>query len=183
MSRFNTKTICRIGIMAALYVLLNMVSIKAGNLRITFASLPVVTTALLFGPVESVMVALLGEFINQLLGYGITVTTVLWVIPPAIRGLVVGLAAMGPRHTERPLESRPVVCYAACVAAALCTTVSNTLVMAIDALIYGYYSKAVVFADLAWRLASGMIIAVIIATVAMPLALLLRRQGFRRQAL
>ena len=66
MSKFNTKALCRIAMLAALYVLLNnTIAIKAGNLRITFASLPVVLSALLFGPVESALTALLGEFINQ----------------------------------------------------------------------------------------------------------------------
>ncbi len=177
MSKFNAKTICRIGVLAALYVLLNMVSIKAGNLRITFASLPVVATALLFGPLESVLVALFGEFLNQLLGgYGITATTALWLLPPAIRGLIVGTAA----SALRPLESRPAACYGVCVLAALATTAANTAVIAVDALLYGYFTPALVVGDLAWRLVSGMVIAVVIATVAMPLAGLLRRQGLAR---
>lgn len=183
MSRFHPRTICRIGVMAALYVLLNMVSIKAGNLRITFASLPVVTAALLFGPLEAVLIALLGEFLNQLLGgYGITATTALWLLPPALRGLAVGACADAfHRSTGQTLEQRGVACYGVCVAAALLTTVSNTLVIAVDALIYGYYSPALVLGELAWRLFSGMVIAVVIATVAMPLAGLLRRQGAARE--
>lgn len=182
MSRFNTKALCRMAMLAALYVLLNnTVAIKAGNLRITFASLPVVVSALLFGPVESALTALLGEFINQLLGgYGITATTALWLIPPAVRGVVVGMAAMALRHTERPLERRPVLGYAVCVLGALCTTVSNTLVIAVDALVYGYYSRAYVFGELAYRLGSGVLIAVIVATAALPIAGLLRRQGLAR---
>ena len=74
MSKFNTRTLCRVAMLAALYVLLNnTIAIKAGNLRITFASLPVVLSALLFGPLESAVTALVGEFINQLIGgYGIT---------------------------------------------------------------------------------------------------------------
>lgn len=93
MSKFNTRTLCRVAMLAALYVLLNnTIAIKAGNLRITFASLPVVLSALLFGPLESAVTALAGEFINQLIGgYGITATTALWLIPPAVRGVVIGM--------------------------------------------------------------------------------------------
>ncbi|MDD3346359.1 folate family ECF transporter S component [Oscillibacter sp.] len=182
MSKFHVRTICRIGVMAALYVLLNMVSIKAGNLRITFASLPVVTAALLFGPLEAVLVALVGEFLNQLLGgYGITATTALWLVPPALRGLAVGFGAdVFSRRGTQTLESCPAACYGVCVAAALLTTVSNTLVIAVDGLVYGYYTPALVLGDFAWRLVSGMVIAVVIATVAMPLTGLLRRQGLGR---
>lgn len=178
MSGRNAKALCRIAAMAALYVLLNTVAIKAGNLRITFASLPVVVTALLFGPLESAAAALMGEFFNQLLGtYGLTATTVLWLIPPAVRGVVIGLAALGFRRTERPLECRPAVCYTVCVLAALATTAVNTAVMALDAVLLGYYTRAYVFGALLYRLGSGVVIAVIIAAAAMPLVRLLRRQG------
>lgn len=178
----STKALCRTAVMAALYVLLNTVAIKAGNLRITFASLPVVVTALLFGPLESAAAALTGEFFNQLLmsGYGITATTPLWLIPPAIRGAAVGLAARVFRRTGRPLEDRPPLCCAVCVLAALATTAVNTAVMALDAVIFGYYTRAYVFGALVYRLISGVVIAVVITAAALPLVRLLRRQGVGR---
>lgn len=176
----NILRLCRISVMVALYVLLNMVAVKAGNLRITFASLPVVVSALLFGPIEAVLAAFFGEFGSQLLSYGLAPTTVLWLIPPAVRGLVVGAAAGASWRTGRPLESRPWAGYAACILAALATTGANTLAIWADSLIYGYYSPAVVFGAIAVRLVTGIITAVIIATVALPLAGLLRRQGLAR---
>lgn len=87
---------------------------------------------------------------------------------------------MAFRHTDRPLERRPVQAYAACVLAALCTTLSNTAVIALDAWICGYYSRAYVFGELLYRLGSGVLIAVIVATAALPMAALLRRQGLAR---
>lgn len=182
MSKFHARTMCRVAVLAALYVLLNMVSIRAGNLRITFASLPVVVSALLFGPLEAALAALLGEFLNQMLSYGFTATTALWLVPPAIRGLIVGAAAMGLWKSGRPLESRPVLCGGVCVLAALGTTAANTLVIWLDSVLYGYYTAVYVFGDLLYRLGSGTVIAIIIATVAMPLTALLRRQGLARQA-
>ncbi len=178
--RFDTRSLCRMAILVALYVLLNMVSIRAGNLRITFASLPVVVSALLFGPLEAALVALFGELANQMLSYGFTATTVLWLIPPAVRGLAVGAAAVRLWRGGRPLESRPVAGYVVCCLAALATTVTNTLVIWLDSVLYGYYTPVYVFGDLAVRLATGLVAAVIVATVAMPLAGLLRRQGLAR---
>ena len=62
MSRFNTKSICRIAILAALYVPLAVfVAIQIGNVRISFGSLPVVVSALLCGPVEAILVAGIGD--------------------------------------------------------------------------------------------------------------------------
>ena len=181
-SRFNTRTICRIAIMAALYVLLTMVSVKMGNLHITFASLPVVVTAALFGPVEACTVALLGEFLNQMLTYGFTATTVLWLIPPALRGLIIGAAALRLMKSSRPLESRPVLLYAVCAGAAVCTTACNSAVIWLDSVIYHYYTFAYVFGDMLIRFVTGMITAVLVATLAIPLLRFLRRQRFMRPA-
>ena len=177
-SRFNTRTICRVAIMAALYVLLTMISVKMGNLHITFASLPVVVTAVLFGPVEACVTALMGEFLNQMLSYGFTATTVLWLIPPAVRGLIIGAAALRLMKSGRPMDSRPAVFYTACAGAAVCTTVCNTAVIWLDSVIYHYYTFAYVFGDMLVRFVTGMITAVLIATVAIPLVRFLRRQRF-----
>ena len=94
--------------------------------------------------------------------------------------MVIGMAAMALRRTDRPLERRPVLGYAVCVLAALCTTAANTAVIALDAWIYHYYSRAYVFGELVYRLGSGVLIAVIVATVALPMSALLRRQGLAR---
>ena len=57
-------------------------AVNIGTVRISFASLPTVVMALLFGPVDAVFTALIGEFCKQLLTYGITYTTVFYLIPP-----------------------------------------------------------------------------------------------------
>ena len=174
-SKLETKSVCRMAILAALYVLLTMVSIRAGNLHITFASLPVVASALLFGPGEAAVTALLGEFLNQMLSYGFTLTTGLWLIPPAVRGLVVGVCAARFWKTGKPLENRPAAYYLACVVGALATTACNTAVIWLDSVIYHYYTPAYVFGDTLLRLVTGMTTAICVATVAMPVARLLRR--------
>lgn len=176
MSKIKTKTLCLVAILSALYVLLNLVSVRAGNLRITFASLPVVVSALLLGPIPAAMVALLGEFLNQMLSYGFTATTVLWLFPGALRGVVIGLAALAFQSGGRPLEQRPAACYGVCAAAALATTVCNTAVIWLDSVLYQYYTFVYVFGDLLMRLVTGLATAAVIATVAMPLTRLLRRR-------
>jgi ECF transporter S component (folate family) len=174
--RIATARICRTAVLTALYVLLTMVSVRAGNLHVTFASLPVVVCALLFGPAEAGTVALLGEFLNQMLSYGFTATTVLWLLPPAVRGLIIGAAAVRALRSGRPLELRPAVFYAVCVCAAAVTTICNTAVIYLDSRIYHYYAFAYVFGDAAVRFVTGMITAAVVATVSMPLVRLLRRQ-------
>ena len=88
MLKSRTHTLCLVSVLAALYVPLSIfVAVQMGNVRISFGSLPVVVSALLLGPVEAVAVAMVGEFFKQLLTYGITATTVLYLIPPAPAGI------------------------------------------------------------------------------------------------
>ena len=178
-SQFHVRQMCRIAVMAALYVPLALyVGVKVGNVHITFGSLPVVVAALLWGPGESFLVAAIGEFFTQLLNYGLTATTILYVIPPALRGVVIGVAAVWLwQHRGVHLECNRVLCYLVCIAAAVVTTTSNTVVIAVDSIIYGYYSAAYVFGTLLWRFAVGMINAVVISTVAMVLVSQVRLLG------
>ena len=86
---------CYAALLAAMYLPLSLyAAVQVGNVRISFGSLPVVAAALLFGPVDAVIVAMVGEFYKQLLTYGITYTTVLYLIPPALQGLVVGISLL-----------------------------------------------------------------------------------------
>ena len=85
--RLGVRTICTVGILAALYVPLAIyVAVQIGNVRISFGSLPVVIAALLFGPLEAILTAMIGEFFKQILTYGFAYTTFLYLIPPALRG-------------------------------------------------------------------------------------------------
>ena len=180
-SNHAVRRICLTGMLSALYLALNLVGFRAWSFHITFASLPVVVGALLLGPVEGVLIACIGEFFNQTLSYGITVTTALWLIPPAVRGLTVGAAAAALGRGERRLDQRPVLCGAVCMGAALLTTASNTGVMYLDSVIMGYYSFAYVFGSAVVRTVSGILTAVVVTTVALPVVALLRRQGLARE--
>ena len=173
--------LCRVGIMAALYLPLALfVAIRIGTWQVSFGSLPVVVTALLFGPVDAFLVAAIGEFFKQLLTYGFTATTVLYLIPPALRGFVIGLAAVGLWKSGRRLEERRWLCYLVCICAAMITTLGNTMVNWADSLIYGYYTFAYVFGNAVVRFITGMVNSVVIATVAIPLVRILRKQGFMK---
>ena len=177
MSRFQSKTLCRVGILAAMYVPLALfVGIQFGNVRLSFGSLPVVVGALLYGPLEAALVALVGELLKQLLTYGLTATTVLYLIPPMLRGLVIGAGAVWMWRRGKRLENCHTRCFAVCILAAVCTTIGNTLVNWLDSVLYGYYTFAYVFGDAVYRFGVGMLNAVVVATVAIPLAVLLRRQ-------
>ena len=157
----RVQRICTDGVLIALYFVLTTFSLRMGNLRITFASL--------------ILIAMLGELLNQVLQYGLTVTTPMWLLPPAIRALVLGLFFYVARKFGIFSPARkPVLMYAACITAALCTTFANTLATYIDSKLFHYYSFAYVFGDLLLRIGTGVLTAVIMATIAMPLVTLLR---------
>lgn len=178
-SHTNTLRLCRVGVLAALYVPLTLyVGVSFGNVKISFGSLPVIVAALLCGPVEGFLVPFIGSFFHQLLTYGVTATTVLYLIPPALRGLIVGAVAVWFwRKRGSALENQRILCYIVCILAAMVTTTGNTLVNWLDSVLYHYFSYAYVFGDALLRFGVGMLNAVVIATVAIPLVKLLRRRG------
>ena len=158
----------------ALYVVLSVLTpIKLQNFKFTFEALPVLIGALLGGPLDGLAVGGIGSFIYQLLfsGYGLTVTTPLWVLPHAISGLIVGLYAKARRYDYSFVS---VVIIAAL--SALLVTALNTLALYIDAKVFGYYSNALVFGSLPLKILTGIILAVLFSLILPQLLKTLKRQ-------
>ena len=181
--RFNIYTICMIALLTAMMVLLKRtIAIETPYFKFSFASLPIVLGAMVFGPIEGAVVGLLGEFVAQVTGpYGLAPTTVLYVAPAAIRGVVVGLGAVWCRRTGKRIESRPVACYAICVAGAVFTTLGNTVSIWLESVMY--HTEFMVHVPfLPGRFATGIATAVIMTTVCIPLVHALRRSGVVKYA-
>ena len=79
--------IAMVAMFIAIHVILSMVPSE-----ISWASLPVLVCAFLLGPIDTVTVAVIGSFIEQL-QYGINVATIFWILPWLIFGLVAGFLA------------------------------------------------------------------------------------------
>lgn len=178
--RTNIYTLCMMALLIAMMVLLKRtLGIETPYFKFNFASLPILLAAMMFGPAEGAVVAVLGEFIVQVTGpYGLAPTTFIYVWPPAIRALVVGGAAVWMRRSGTRLESRPVVCYGACVVGAVLTTTANTCGMWLESLMYHTSFTASLF-FVPGRYVTGVLTAVIVATVCMPVMHMLRRSGVR----
>jgi len=143
----SVKRIAYDALFAAVVVVLGYYAIDLGNNKITLETLPVLIGALLFGPVDGMLIASVGNFIYQILHYGFSVTTVLWILPHVIQGFLVGAYAKKRNFRLKRKESIAVVLFSEVL-----TTVLNTGVIAVDALIFSYYSNAYVFGSLAARL-------------------------------
>lgn len=160
----KTQKIIICSMLTAMFIVLSAFSIKLGNMKITVDSLPIIVGAVLFGPVEGIIIGLLGSFLNQMLGFGFTATTLLWIIPAGVRGLMVGLYAK-QKHFDLSAGNLVFIL----ILSSIVVTTINTGVIYLDSIIYGYYSFAYVFGTLILRYLSGAITAVALASLVPPL--------------
>ena len=178
MGKFNVKRICIDGMLAAIYIVLSVASFSiAPNVQITFAGLAIVVAAMAYGTADAVIIATIGAFLSQLRSsYGLTITTPLWMIPPILRAVVVGVVAFIFRKRGTFLENHPIATVITVVMAAIVVTAANTLVMWLDAVIIGYSMTWVVATTLI-RFGVGAGEAALIAIVVIPLMRALRSAG------
>ena len=146
----NTKTrqLALNAVLAAMCAALGYLSLDFGNLKITFESVPILIGALLFGGLDGAAIGAVGTLIYQLLRYGVTVTTPLWILPYVLCGLVVGLGSARRDFHPSRWESTVFI-----VSGELLITLLNTVTLYIDSKIYGYYYPGFILAPLALRLA------------------------------
>ena len=167
----STRKLVVIAMMVAVYVVLNTVgTIRLGWINISVSALPIIVGALLYGPGGGLMVGLVGAFLGQLMTYGVTATTVLWIIPPAVRGLLIGLYA---KRCGYELSRRQLV--GVLIVTSLVVTLLNTGAIYLDSVIYGYYTYAYVFGKVGIRIVSGAVTAVAMAFVTPPVLDMLKR--------
>ena len=83
----NTKRLVTVAVLIALYTVLSLFSANLGLIKLTFESFPVLVASLMFGWVDGLLVGAAGGLLNQMLTYGFTVTTLMWILPNAMRGL------------------------------------------------------------------------------------------------
>lgn len=171
--RFPIRRIATDAVLIALYFALSLLSVEFGGIKLTFASLPTIICAMLFGPADGFLVGLLGAFLEQMLKYGFTATTVLWVLPPAIRGLFIGCCVLLlKKHlsVENMLaRKRPYVFFLVCIFSGLIVSLLNTFAFYADAKLFHYYTYELIFGVLWLRLASGVLSSLLMSLVALPI--------------
>lgn len=143
----TTKKLAVNAILAAMCAVLGAISLDMGNLKITFESLPVLIAALMFGPIDGLAVGGIGTLLYQLLRYGVTATTLLWILPYMLCGLFVGLYAK--KHSfDLNMKQTGLAVFASSVM----ILILNTAVLYLDSKIYGYYSPVYIFGSLVPRI-------------------------------
>ena len=165
----QTKRLAVDAMLAAMFVVLSLFSISLPGMKITLDSLPILVAAALLGPVDGLAVGLIGSFLNQMITYGFTATTLLWILPAGLRGLLVGLYAK--RHNF-DMTLRQTVFIT--IVTALLVTALNTFFMYVDSWVYSY-SYAAALPTLALRILAGIITAVLFSLLLPAILTALRR--------
>ena len=159
----NTRSITRISLLVAINIVLCIVApIKLSNFKFTFEAFPIIVAGLIFGPIEGVLVGLLGSTIYQIFfsGYGLMITTPLWVLPHAVSGLIVGLYSKKHNFNLTNRQTIFITIYSSII-----VTILNTLAIYLDAKIFGYYTFAYVFGSIIFKIIAGIILAFIYSLV------------------
>ena len=178
-SRFTVHRIALNAVMAAMFVGLSFFSFIIAGVKVTVEDLPVVISAVVFGPLDAAIVGFLGEFINQMLTYGFTPTTLLWILPAVTRGLLIGFCLWGLKRrytTEELFKSwRTVWIFAVSAIAGVLASVLNTLAYYVDSKMFGYFNYALVFGVFWIRIALGIAFSLAMAAVSIPVTVGLKK--------
>ena len=131
-TKWTARRLAADAMFAAMVTVLGLTSISTGNLKITVEALPVFLGALLLGPVDGLAIGGVGTLLYQLLRFGVSATTALWIAPYVLLGLCVG--AVSARHGYACMP-RQLALLA--VLGELGITVLNTGSLYVDSLIAG----------------------------------------------
>lgn len=176
---FNARRLALDGLLAALYFALSYLSFYiTPNLKVAVTSLAIITAALMLKWYDACLVALIGEFLYQLIrsGYGITVTTPVWIAAPVLHALALGLCALIFRSRNTPLVEKTVPCVLVILGCGLLNAVFNTAAMYVDSKVFGYYQQHIVFGLALIRAAIALATACVMVLIAIPLVRAVRRQ-------
>lgn len=173
---FNTRRLSLDAMLAAMCAVMGAVALDFGRLKITFESLPVLVSALLFGPLDGLLVGGVGTFLYQFLRYGFSATTALWILPYLACGLLAGWYAKKRQFslTGRQTGGILLICQ-------LLITALNTLALYVDSQIFGYYTPGFILGPLAPRLLLAAAQAAAFTTI-MPALLRASRRTLRLPA-
>lgn len=144
----KTRQLTLDAMLCALCAVLGYVALDLGSVKLTFESLPVLLGGLLFGPVDGMLIGGVGTLTYQLLRYGVSATTLLWIVPYIVCGLIAG--AWGSTTRFRLERAQTIFLV---VSAELAVTGLNTVPIYVDSKLYGYYYPGIILGVLALRLA------------------------------
>lgn len=178
----TTKRLAVNAVLIAIYVTLRFFYIPFGDaFRFTLASFSVILCALLFGPIDGLVVGLVGEFLAQILGpYGLTPTTLFWCIGETARGISLGLcSALFLKNWLLSGEALPgkkkAVLLVCCALTGVLASLGQTFALYVDSNMMGYYNYTMVFGVMIWRILVYALLSTIFGYLSLPIISALRK--------
>ena len=158
MNILKTRKLVIGAMFSAIYVVAAAIlTVDLPGIKFSLSSVPIILSALLLGVPDCLAVSFCGAFIDQML-YGLGPTTILWLIPPVIQSLFVGLF-------KNKIENNNIRMVLVIVTAEFLLTFVNTAAVIVDSKIIGY-SIAALAVLLPTRIINGCARAVCSASVA-----------------
>lgn len=169
--RNRTQQMTVDAILAAMAVVLGFTSIRIGDvMKISLEDFPILVAALIYGPVDGMIVAGVGIFLYQLLSYGITATTALWILPFVVVGFVAGLYAKRSNFNNN--KKQLLIIFLVCE---ILICLLNTGAIYADSKIYGYYYPTIITGMIAIRMVTAIGKGIVLGIVSGPLLKALSR--------
>lgn len=170
MGNYRIRRLCMDGVLIGLYLVLGLLRLRVGNfLEIGIGTIVITIAAISISPIDAFTIGAIGELLNQIFfsGYGLTPTTPLWVMPPAIRGLILGIVAWLFRKQGDDITKHKVLYFVTIMGTALFISGLDTGLLYLDGLIMGY-PVAYTWAQTGIRFLTSQITAVVVALLALP---------------
>ena len=165
--RMKTQTLVLCALLMAMHVVLSYFSIDLPLMKINLSPLPIIIGGMMFGPVIGGMVGLLGSLLYQMLKFGIDPTTILWIIPVGLRGLLVGLYAKTKKFRVNKVEAVLLI-----VVTSIIATVLNTIFLYITGYVNKEESAWIIFGS---RILNCLMMSAVCSVIIIPLMKPLRK--------
>lgn len=171
MGDYRIRRIAMDGVLVGMFLVLGLLRLRFGTfLEIGLGTIVITLAAVAISPIDAFIIGAIGETLNQIFfsGYGITPTTPLWVLPVALRGLLIGLVAYLYRRKDDELICHKVVYFVTIMGTALIISGLDTGLLYLDGLIMGYPVQYTL-AQTAIRFGTSQLTAVVVALLVIPL--------------
>lgn len=154
----NLRKVVLIAFYTALFVVLSLYgTINFSGMKLTIQNLPIYVGAIMLGAAPGAVIGFSGMFINQLITYGFSATTLFWVLPQTIIGALCGYIF----ENKIVRVGGGIKFWICIISLQVLLTIINTIVIMIDALIYGYFNFLVVFGPFVLRIMISIIIGIV----------------------
>lgn len=174
MKKYDNKKIIIITMFTALFIVLSIFgTIDLYGVKLTLQNLPLFIVAILYGPYAGAFCGFMGMFINQLITYGISITTIFWVIPHTLAGLITGFIF----ENKIVKMDRNFKFAVTIILMQFLITILNTVALFIDSKLFGYYSAVTVFGTFMIRIMTSFIISVIYSLIIPNIVFAIKKSG------